>query len=66
MPPELTEKSSTEVVTGFLAILELAKLKRVKLEQKKQFAEIIVIKNDGDLTEYDEYSNTVKAIAREI
>ncbi len=35
-------KSRTEVVTGFLAILELSKLKKVQLEQKKQFSDIIV------------------------
>lgn len=35
-------KSRTEVVTGFLAILELSKLKKVHLEQKKQFSDIII------------------------
>ncbi len=36
----LEKKSRTEVVTGFLAILELSKLKKVKLEQRRQFADI--------------------------
>lgn len=40
----LKQKSRTEVVTGFLAILELSKMKKVNLEQKHQFSEIIVHK----------------------
>jgi segregation and condensation protein A len=36
----LKSKSKVEVVTGFLAILELSKLNKLKLEQKKQFADI--------------------------
>lgn len=44
----LSNKSRTEVVTGFLAILELSKMKKVSLEQKQQFSEIIVHKtHDG-------------------
>jgi segregation and condensation protein A len=41
-------KSKTEVVTGFIAILELSKLKRIRLEQTKQFAEILVYKEEAD------------------
>lgn len=41
----LKHKSKTDVVTGFLAILELAKLKKVRLEQRKQLAEIFVRKS---------------------
>jgi len=37
-------KSKAEVVTGFMAILELSKLKKVRLEQKKQFDEILIYK----------------------
>lgn len=37
-------RSRLEVTTGFLAVLELAKLKRIKVEQKKQFSEILVYK----------------------
>jgi segregation and condensation protein A len=42
------QRSKMEVVTGFLAALELAKLKKVKLEQKKQFSEIMIYKYEGD------------------
>jgi segregation and condensation protein A len=38
-------RTSTEVITGFMAILELAKQKRVQLEQKKPFSEICVKKS---------------------
>lgn len=41
----LKHKSRLDVVTGFLAILELAKLKRVKLEQRKQFSDIYIHKS---------------------
>lgn len=41
------ERSLTDIVTGFMAILELAKLKRVSLEQRKPFAEIYVRKSDS-------------------
>ena len=37
-------KSPVDVITGFMAILELAKLKKVKLEQRKQFEEIYIHK----------------------
>ena len=40
----LKHKSKIDVVTGFLAILELARLKRVKLEQRKQFSDIYIHK----------------------
>lgn len=42
-------KSRTEVVTGFMAILELAKMKRVKIIQNQQFSDIQIVSNsDGD------------------
>lgn len=41
----LRNGSKLEVITGFLAILELAKLKKVKLEQNKQFSDIYVHKS---------------------
>ena len=47
-------KSRTEVVTGFLAILELSKLKKVKLEQQKQFSDILIHRTSEDLTLEDE------------
>ncbi len=37
-------KSPTDVVTGFMAILELARLKKVRLEQRRVFGEIYVNK----------------------
>jgi len=41
-PPK--RKSPADIITGFLAILELARLKRVRLEQRKQFSEIYIHK----------------------
>ena len=49
----LKSRSKTEVVTGFMAILELAKMKKVKIVQNKQFSDIHVISNTGG--ESDEY-----------
>jgi segregation and condensation protein A len=48
----LRERSKTEVVTGFLAILELAKRKSVSLKQEKLFSDIIVSRkgNGSELT----------------
>lgn len=40
----LKRKSKVEVVTGFLAILELAKVKKIKILQKKQFSKILLIR----------------------
>lgn len=37
-------RTRTEIVTGFLAILELAKLKKLRIEQKGQFEEITVMR----------------------
>ena len=42
----LGKRSKIEVVVGFLAILELAKLRRLKLEQKKTFSDIVVSRNE--------------------
>lgn len=47
-------KSKLEVVTGFLAILELAKLKKVSISQKAQFDEIIVQRAAENLEDIDE------------
>lgn len=41
----LKHKSRAEVVTGFLAILELAKMKKIRIVQKNQFSEIHVVGN---------------------
>lgn len=50
------KKSPTDVITGFMAILELAKLKKVKLEQKKLFDEIYINKNEKsiDLVQFEQ------------
>lgn len=47
-------KSKLEVVTGFLAILELAKLKKVSIMQSAQFAEIMVHRTAENLEDIDE------------
>lgn len=44
----LKSKSKTEVVTGFMAILELTKMKKVKIVQDKQFSDIHVVSNTED------------------
>jgi segregation and condensation protein A len=49
------EKSKSEIVSGFLAILELSKQKRVFLEQKKQFDDIVIRRT--------EWENTIKGAA---
>jgi segregation and condensation protein A len=49
----LKVKSKTEVVTGFLAMLELSKLKKVRLEQNKQFSDIVIHRTSDNL-EIDE------------
>lgn len=57
-------KSKTEVVTGFMAILELAKMKKVRIEQKQQFDDINVISNseneDNHYELYDDIEENVK------
>jgi len=52
----LRTKSVTDVVTGFMAILELAKLKKVWLEQKKTFGEIYVnkVEMSSELLKYEQ------------
>ncbi|AEV68133.1 segregation and condensation protein A [Acetivibrio clariflavus] len=46
-------RSKLEIVTGFLAILELAKLKKVSITQKAQFDEIIVHRTAEKLEDID-------------
>ena len=41
--------SKLEVVTGFLAILELTKLKKVSINQDRQFGEILIERLDKDI-----------------
>lgn len=55
----LKSKSRIEVVTGFMAILELSKLKRVSLEQHSQFSEIIIHSNNDVFLELDEIKAAV-------
>jgi len=49
----LSRKTRTEVVTGFLAVLELCKLKKIRVEQKKQFSDILIYRAEGQLKESD-------------
>lgn len=54
----LKTKSKTEVVTGFMAILELAKMKKVKIVQNQQFSDIHVIGNtENEKEDYELYDN---------
>lgn len=46
-------RSRAEVVTGFLAILELAKMEKVRLKQSGQFSDIEVFRNTQDLDTID-------------
>lgn len=56
----LKKKSKTEVITGFMAILELAKMKKVKIEQTSQFSDIqITSLNRDDLSE-EEFDENIK------
>lgn len=50
----LKSKSKIEVVTGFLAILELSKMKKIRIEQKKQWGELMIYRADEDLADFDE------------
>lgn len=49
----LATKSKLEVVTGFLAILELAKLKKISIIQNRQFEDIMVYKATDNLDDSD-------------
>ncbi|OPX43647.1 segregation and condensation protein A [Ruminiclostridium hungatei] len=52
-------KSKTEVVTGFMAILELAKMKKVRIVQKQQFSDIHIVGNStlgGEEDNFDLYN----------
>ncbi len=54
-------RSKLDVVTGFMAILELAKLKKVRLEQKKQFSDILVYRNNLGMVTDEEFSESSQA-----
>lgn len=47
------QNSIPEIVTGFLALLELGKLDAVKIEQKEVFGDIIIRKKHKDLDNLD-------------
>ena len=55
-------KSKTEVVTGFMAILELAKMKKVTIVQNKQFSDIDVISNSENESDkiYDDIEDNIR------
>jgi segregation and condensation protein A len=50
----IKKRSKAEVVSGFLAILELSKLDRVRLEQEKQLSEILVYRNSTEIKVWEE------------
>jgi segregation and condensation protein A len=52
-------KSRTEVVTGFLAMLELSKTKKVRIEQQKQFSEILIYRCNDFIEEIEEEEEKV-------
>lgn len=60
----LKQKSKTEVVTGFLAILELAKLKRARLEQKNSFSDIVVYKGEDAANHAIDFEDELTAAGR--
>lgn len=47
----LRHKSRAEVVTGFLALLELCKLRKIRTEQKERFSEVLIYRTDDELGE---------------
>lgn len=58
-------KSKTEVVTGFMAILELAKMRKVKIVQNSQFSDIHVVGNTDTEAEQYELYNEIEDNVRE-
>jgi len=44
----LKKKSRAEVVTGFMAMLELSKMNKIRIEQKRLFSDIMIYNNDHD------------------
>lgn len=55
------KKSKIEIVTGFMAVLELTKLRQLKVEQKKMFSDIHIYKTDN----YDNNTEEGKIAARD-
>lgn len=47
------KRSKSEIITGFLAMLELARLKKVSLKQRNQFSDIIIMKSEDSSTILD-------------
>jgi len=61
----LKTKSRTEVVTGFMAILELAKMKKIRIVQRQQFSDIHIISNresDNEKDNIDLYNEIDKNV----
>ena len=57
----LDKNSKTEVVTGFMAILELTKIKKVWLEQSQTFSEIIIHRKNYDSFDEEKELSHIKA-----
>jgi segregation and condensation protein A len=54
----IKSRSKTEVVTGFMAILELAKMKKITIVQNKQFSDIHIVSNsENDTEDYGLYND---------
>lgn len=58
-------RSKTEVVTGFMAILELAKMNKIKIVQDRQFSEIHIVSNSENDSENFELYNDIEDNIRE-
>lgn len=54
------KKSKLDIITGFMAILELAKLKRVTIDQKKLFSDIYIRKTGLEFEELEDDRITAK------
>jgi segregation and condensation protein A len=50
----LASNTKAEVVTGFLAVLELSKLKKIKIEQKQHFSDIIIYRTEEETDNTDD------------
>lgn len=49
----LKRQSKLEVVTGFMAVLELTRVRRVRLEQTGLFRDIMIFRGDGEKSDDD-------------
>ena len=45
-------KNKFEIIVSFMAILELIRIKEIKIRQKKLFSDIEIIRNKNNITPY--------------